>query len=248
MDFSNQVALVTGGSRGIGRAVVVALAQRGAKVAFCYHERIEAVQETIALCDGLTGEVIAYQADVRDTASVAAFVDDSLQRWERIDALINCTSIAAYAPIEVMQSDDWQMLLETNLTGTYHTCRAVLRPMMKQRYGRIVNVSGLQGKVGFPGQTAFCASMGGILGFTRSLARELVQWNIMVNAVAPGFVDTELLHSLPNEMLAWGEQTIAQRRIGEPHEVAAAAVFLASPLASYITGQTLAVDGGWTMT
>lgn len=248
MDFTDQVAIVTGGSRGIGRAVVAALAQRGARVFFCYRERHDAAQQTLEQCADLRGEVAGRQADVRDSAAVGVLVEEVLERWQHVDVLINCAAVPGYGPVDDLSLDGWRALLETNLTGTYHTCRAVVRPMLCRRYGRIVNVAGLHGISGFPGLVGYCASMGGVLGLTRALAREVAPWQITVNAVAPGFVETDLLATFPSELRSWGVQTIAQRRAGRPEEVASAIVFLASTQASYITGQTLPVDGGWTMT
>jgi 3-oxoacyl-[acyl-carrier protein] reductase len=147
-----------------------------------------------------------------------------------------------------MTIEQWQSTLTTTLDGAYHVCKAALRPMMKRRYGRIVNVAALHGVAGGPYQADFSAATGGVLGMTRALAREAAAWNINVNAVMPGLIATEMLDVIPEEQQAWGERVIALRRIGQPEEVAAAVVFLASPLASYITGQALAVDGGWRMT
>jgi 3-oxoacyl-[acyl-carrier protein] reductase len=247
MDFTGQVAVVTGGSRGVGRAVVCDLVRRGARVVVGYHTRTEAAEETLACVTALAGEAVAVAGDVADPATAAALVAAALERWGQLDVLVNCAGWAGYGALETMSSDHWRRTLAVNLTGTYHTCRAALRPMMQRRYGRIVNLSALHGRGGFPGQADYSAATAGVLGLTRATAREVASWNITVNAVAPGLVDTELLAATPENVRSWSEQIIAMRRAGKPEEVAAAVVFLASPLASYITGHTLAVDGGWTM-
>ncbi|MCU0494558.1 MAG: SDR family NAD(P)-dependent oxidoreductase, partial [Chloroflexaceae bacterium] len=171
MDFQEQVVLVTGGSRGIGRAVVQALAARGARVMFCYLSRCEAAEETLQRCQDLPGEVVAHKADVRDAAAVAGLVSSANERWGRLDCLVNCVSLANFAPVDTLSLEQWRMVLDTNLTGIYHTCRQVLRPMMQRRYGRIVNVAGVHGRGGVPGQSDYSAAMGGVLGLTRALAR-----------------------------------------------------------------------------
>jgi 3-oxoacyl-[acyl-carrier protein] reductase len=247
MDFTGQVAIVTGGSRGIGRAVVCDLARRGARVLFCYRERAEAAAETVAQTTESAHPAVALRVDVRDPATGAELVAEALGRWGRLDVLVNCAGTAAFGPVETIDTERWAETVATNLTGLYHTCRAAVRPMMQRRYGRIVNLAALHATGGFPGQADYSAATGGVLGLTRSLARELAPWAITVNAVAPGFVETELLAATPAELREWGERIIAMRRAGRPEEVASAVVFLGSSLASYITGHTLAVDGGWTM-
>lgn len=247
MDFRNHIVIVTGGSRGIGRAAVRMLAERGACVVAGYRVRANAAAETVASCEGLPGDVVAHQVDVRQRESVDALVAATVERWGRIDVLINCAGTALYTPFSQLSLEQWKDTLSSNLDSVYYTCKAVLRPMMRRRYGRIVNVAALHGVAGGPCQSDYSAATGGVLGLTRAISREAAAWNITVNAIAPGLIETEMLDVVPDEQRTWGERIIALQRVGQPEEVAAAILFLASPLASYITGQTLAVDGGWRM-
>jgi 3-oxoacyl-[acyl-carrier protein] reductase len=216
-------------------------------VLFCYRERAAAAEETLALAGADGGEVMALRVDVTDPAAGATLVGAALERWGRLDVLVNCAGTAAFGPVETTSLERWHATMATNLTGVYHVCRAALRPMMQRRYGRIVNLAAFHATGGFPGQADYSAATGGVLGMTRALAREVAARSITVNAVAPGFVATELLEALPPEVRNWAEQSMVMRRAGKPEEAAAPIIFLASPLASYITGHTLAVDGGWAM-
>jgi 3-oxoacyl-[acyl-carrier protein] reductase len=247
MDFTDQVVIVAGGSRGVGRAAVEMLAARGAHILLGYRERQAAAEEVVARCAEFPGRVIVQQCDIRERTSAEILVEAALTHHGKVDALVNCVGVMRYEPLESISDIQWAEILRANLDSVFNTCKAVLRPMMKRRYGRIVNVAALHGIAGGPMQADYSAATGGVLGLTRALAREAAPWSITVNAIAPGLIETEQLDVIPADQRAWGEQVIALRRAARPEEVAAAAVFLVSPLASYITGVTLPVDGGWRM-
>lgn len=247
MRFDGLVVLVAGASGGIGAAVAELLAARGAHLVLGYHTRPDRAATLAARCVDLGAQVLVQHVDVTDTQSVDGFAAAALVRFGQIDVLINSAGSWQLAPAEAIEAAQWATTLAVVLDGHIALCRAVVRPMMKRRSGRIVVISGLHGIAGGPLQADYSAAAGALLGATRALAREMAPWNITVNAVAPGLIDTPLTAALPADLRAWGERVIALRRAGTPAEAAAAAVFLASPLASYITGQTLVVDGGWHM-
>ena len=246
MDFGEQVVIVAGGSGAIGAAAVRMLAERGARVLASYEDDEQAGRLQHA-CADLAGEVVFLQADLRTRAAADQLVQAALARWNTVDALITSVGVMEYMPVEAIDLATWQQALEVHLDSVYYLCKAVLRPMMRRRQGRIVAISALHGIAGGPMQAAYSAATGAILGLVRAVAREAAPWSITANAIVPGFIDTPMLNVVPEEQRAWGEQVIALRRLGQPEEVAAAALFLASPLASYITGVTLPVDGGWRM-
>lgn len=247
MNFNGQVAVVVGGVRKVGRAVVQMLAERGAQVVVADADQAAAA-ELAAAYAGLPGAVFAEHVDVHDPDSVERLFKHVLDRCGQFDILVNCPLAVSYGAFETITLEQWRAILATNLDSVYYICKAALRPMMRHRYGRIVNVAALHAVGGGVEQVDFSAATGGVLGLTRALAREVAAWGITVNAVTLGLIDDELIQPIVAEQRSWGEQIIALRRIGRPEEAAAGVVFLASPLASYITGQTLAIDGGWRMT
>ena len=239
-----QVALVTGGSRGIGRAAAELFAAAGVKVAITYKSRKLEADHFVEEVSRAGGKALAVQADFADSATPAVAVEAVVKEWGRLDILINNAGLTRDALVMRMSEADWDIVLQTNLKAAFLASKAALRPMLKQKYGRIVNVSSLAGVVGNAGQANYSASKAGLIGLTRSLAKEVGSRNITVNAVAPGFIETELTSGLPAELLERARQAAAIPRIGTPADVAPAIVFLASPQAAYITGQVLGIDGG----
>jgi 3-oxoacyl-[acyl-carrier protein] reductase len=244
MRLKDQVALVSGGSRGIGRAVVKALAAEGARVAFVYRGKQEAAEALIQEV-AQTGQVArAHQVDVSNGEAVQKFVEGVEKEYGRLDVLVNNAGIIRDDLFVRMEPEAWRSVLDTNLGGTYHFCRAVAWPMMRQRRGRIINISSIAAEHVNPGQTNYAASKGAINAFTRALAVELASRNVTVNAVAPGFIDTDMSEGIRNKAGDLIKKIIPMRRLGQPDDVARVVVFLASADSAYITGQVVTVDGG----
>jgi len=242
--FVDQVALVTGGSRGIGRAAATLFAAAGVKVAITYRSRKAEADSFVEEVSRAGGSAMAMQADFADSGAPAVAVEAAVKKFGRLDILVNNAGLTRDTLVMRMSEADWDVVLQTNLKAAFLASKAALRPMLKQKYGRIVNVSSLAGVVGNAGQANYSASKAGLIGLTKALAKEVGSRNITVNAVAPGFIETELTSGLPAELLERARQAAAIPRIGTPADVAPAIVFLASPEASYITGQVLGIDGG----
>ncbi len=247
MDFSNKTAVVTGGSRGIGRAVCLELAKGGANVVLCYAGNASAAQETVSACEALGAKAMAVQCDVADSAQVKAMMDAALAAFGRVDILVNNAGITRDGLLMTMKEEDFDAVTATNLKGTFLCMKAVARQMMRQRSGRIVNLSSVVGLRGNAGQVNYAASKAGVVGMTKSLAKELASRGVTVNAVAPGFIETDMTAAMPEAAKTATQAAIPMGRLGAAEDVARAVVFLASDEAGYITGQVLAVDGGMSM-
>lgn len=244
MRFAGKVALVTGGSRGIGRAIVERLAQDGAQVAFTYVNGQEAAEEAVAAITAAGGTAKAYRADSSDAEQVKALVGQVAAEMGRVDILVNNAGVTADGFMMLMSTDNWDKVIDTNLSGLFHITKAVLPVMLRQKGGTIVNVTSVGGIIGVAGQTNYAAAKAGIIGMTRALTKEVSSKNIRINAVAPGYIDTDMLNKVPEPMRQQFTQNVPMKRFGRPEEIANVVAFLASDESSYIAGQTLVVDGG----
>jgi len=247
LSLENKVALVTGGSRGIGRAIALEFAARGAAVVVNYNKSPDAAEEVVKKIQEAGGKAATMQADVSDFKQAEALVKFAIDTFGDLGILVNNAGITRDQLIMLMPEADWDAVINTNLKSTFNCSKAAVKHMMRKRSGRIINIASIAGQMGNPGQTNYSASKGGQIAFTKALAREIASRNITVNALAPGFVDTEILDAMTPETLEAALKMVPLGRKGKPEEVAYAAAFLASDEAAYITGQVLGIDGGMAM-
>ena len=246
MKLEGKVALITGGAQGIGRAIALLLAREGAKVVIS-DINLEKARETCREIEALGREALAVGGNVADASEAEAMVQQTIEKFGRMDILVNNAGINRDQVLLRMKEEDWDLVLSVNLKGAFHCTKAALRPFLRQKGGKVVNISSVTGEMGNAGQANYAASKAGVLGFTKSIAREYARRNIQVNAVAPGFIDTAMSQAIPQKDREFLIKQIPMERLGSPEDVAAAVLFLASPAADYITGQVLNVNGGMYM-
>lgn len=246
-DSTGRVALVTGGSRGIGRATVRALARDGFDVAFCYRSDDASARTLEKAADEFGVRVTGSRVDVADAASVRAWIEATEENLGPVDAAVTAAGITRDNPLVLMEDEQWRQVIDTNLDGVYHVCRAVVFGMMKRRAGAVVNISSVAGVYGHGTQTNYSASKAGIIGFSRALAKETGRSGIRVNAVAPGFIETDMVAAMNDKARKEALSSIPLRRMGTAEEVADLVAYLVSDRAAYITGAVLQIDGGITL-
>ena len=247
MGLTGKCAVVTGASRGIGRAIALELASQGAKVVVNYSGNIQKAEQVVEEIKANGGEAIAVQANVADGESVKQLMKTAIDTYGSLDVLVNNAGITRDNLLMRMKDDEWDDVINTNLKGVFLCTKAVTRQMMKQRAGRIINISSIVGIAGNPGQANYVAAKAGVIGLTKTTAQELASRNILVNAIAPGFITTEMTDGLPEELKEIMLKQIPLAKLGQPEDIAKAVAFFASENANYITGQTLQIDGGMVM-
>ena len=244
MQLKDQVAIVTGGTKGIGRAICLLFAEQGAKVVANFSKDVNAAEDLKKEAQSRGLSLGLFKADVTQFDQVKEMVEETFAQYGKIDILVNNVGLVRDNFLMLMSDEDWESVLRANLTSLFHCCRIVIRKMIPQRKGKIINISSISGIMGTPGQANYAATKGGMISFTKSLARELGSFNIHVNAVAPGLVESEVVSKMPKEKVEAIIKSSSLGRIGKPEEVARVVLFLASEHSDYITGQTIVVDGG----
>ncbi|HLA50733.1 MAG TPA: 3-oxoacyl-[acyl-carrier-protein] reductase [Thermodesulfobacteriota bacterium] len=242
--MDRRVVLVTGGSRGIGEAISLVFGKNGDAVAVNYNSNRERAEAVVSRIRGSGSEAIAIKADVSKADEVFRMVDTVVEKYGRLDVLVNNAGMAKGGLLMLMDDKDWDNVIDINLKGVFNCCKAASRQMIAQKKGAIINVSSLSGITGLSGQSDYSAAKGGVIAFTKAIAKELAQFGILVNAVAPGIIDTEMIGDIPDAVKKRFLEAIPLKRFGKPEEVAGVVKFLASPEASYITGETIVVSGG----